>query len=58
MTDNQLHEAAVIADKLGLRPYDRRAAVDRMIADGRAERVNVREWRLTQAGVDWIARVG
>ena len=54
MTPTQLHELAAIAENLDVKPYDKAKAIDRMIADGRAEVTKTREWRLTVKGEKWL----
>lgn len=51
-----LHELAAIADLLDTRLYDKQAAIDRLIADGRADVVGDRAVRLTDAGREWVGR--
>jgi Mn-dependent DtxR family transcriptional regulator len=58
MTPDQLHELAAISEILDVKPYDKIAAVDRMVNDGRAEIVADRRWRLTDAGERWVAGLG
>ena len=55
MTPAQLHELAAVADLLDVKPYDKANAIDRMIADGRAEVTGTRQRRLTAKGERWLA---
>jgi hypothetical protein len=57
VTLETVHEVAMAAVVLKMRPHDKRAAVDRMVADGRAKFVNKHEWELTEAGLGWIGRM-
>lgn len=55
MTPDQLHEIFAAAELLDAKPYDKLAAIDRMIADGRVEVTGVRECKLTPKGERWLA---
>lgn len=58
MTESTLHEIAAAAASLNPKPYEKIAAVDRLVADGRAEYVSAFEFRLTQKGLEWLGRIG
>ena len=58
MTESQIHEVAACAANLKPKPYERSRAVDRLVADGRAEWVDAFTWRLTEKGLQWLGRIG
>lgn len=55
MTPDQLHEIFAAAELLEVKPYDKLAAIDRMLLDGRVEVTGVRECKLTAKGERWLA---
>ena len=57
MTPAQLHELAAAVASLNPKPHEKRAAVERMITDGRAEWVGPGDWRLTATGLEWLGKL-
>lgn len=58
MTPDQLHEIYAAAELLDVKPYDKLAAVDRMLKDGRVAVTGVRECQLTPKGERWLRELG